>query len=98
MAMDIEVHSTKITRPKLRDGIERTRLLEFLQIYRQLPLLLFISNAGAGKTNLAVEFTGQLSAKVSWYSLDASDRDLFQFGSYLVETLRQVMPEFGETD
>lgn len=94
----MELISTKITRPKLRDGIVRTRLLEFLQRYRQLPLVLLISNAGAGKTNLAVEFTNRLAAKVSWYSLDAADRDLHQFGSYLVETLRQTMPGFGDTD
>lgn len=98
--MDIEVsfHLTKITRPKIRDGIERTRLLEVLEKFRQLPLVLVISNAGAGKTNLAVEFTGRLNTKVAWYSLDTSDRDLFQFGSYLVEALRQVLPGFGETD
>jgi ATP/maltotriose-dependent transcriptional regulator MalT/DNA-binding SARP family transcriptional activator len=88
----------KITPPVSRERIEREHLLKLLERYRDYPLTMLVSNAGSGKTTLAADFITRLQLPAAWLSLESSEQDLFEFGSYFVEAVRKVKPEFGQPE
>ena len=52
--------------------------------------------AGTGKTALAIDFARTCGRPVAWYKVDASDIELRVFLRYLVSSIAQQRPGFGE--
>ena len=87
----------KTTLPKLRPGIVRPRLLVMLQKSLDSCTSTVVSGrAGTGKTALAVTFARTCGRPVAWYKVDASDIEFRVFLRYLVSSIAQQRPGFGE--
>jgi LuxR family transcriptional regulator, maltose regulon positive regulatory protein len=95
MKRGIPIVSTKLTTPIVRSPILlRPRLLERIALASQCRITLLRAGPGYGKTTLLTTLTTADTLLV-WYSLGASDRDLFVFLSYLVQGIRRHIPGFG---
>ena len=87
----------KTTLPKLRPGIVRPRLLVMLQNSLDSCAATVVSGrAGTGKTALAATFARICGRPVAWYKIDASDIEFRVFLRYLVASIAQQKPGFGE--
>jgi LuxR family maltose regulon positive regulatory protein len=60
-------------------------------------LTLISAPAGFGKTTLAAEWVAGCGRQVAWLSLDEGDSDPIRFLTYVVTSLRTVLPTVGET-
>jgi len=89
---------TKIHTPRRRqNSLRRERLLDFIHSYIQCKLILIAAGAGYGKTSLIIDYAHDTDLPVCWYSLDAGDRQLHTFVTYLVHALRERFPQFGQS-
>ncbi|NOZ27193.1 MAG: tetratricopeptide repeat protein [Chloroflexi bacterium] len=89
--------TTKILLPRLRsDLLRRPRLIDFLHSHVNRKLILISASAGYGKTSLLISFAHETELPVCWYSLDPSDNDPRLFLEYLVASIRQRFPDFGQ--
>ena len=79
--------------PMAADAIRRERLLSLAQTVARAPLILVSAPAGYGKSTLASQWLDSLEQKSAWLSLDAEDRDIRQFLSYVVAALRGPCPD-----
>ena len=87
----------KIALPFPPPGISRPRLLNLLKCSLETCTTTVISGrAGTGKTTLAVDFARTCGRRVTWYKVDATDVELQIFLSYLVSSIEQQLPGFGE--
>jgi LuxR family maltose regulon positive regulatory protein len=87
----------KIALPFPPPGIRRPRLLNLLKCSLETCTTTVISGrAGTGKTTLAVDFARSCGRRVTWYKVDATDVEPEIFLSYLVSSIRQQLPGFGE--
>lgn len=87
----------KITTPAEAPRISRSRLLSTLHGSLQSCTSTIINGrAGTGKTLLAADFARRCGRAVAWYKIDASDMELRVFFNYLVATVGQHRPGFGE--
>ncbi|MDQ2856383.1 MAG: hypothetical protein M3R68_08640 [Acidobacteriota bacterium] len=87
----------KITLPSQPARIRRPRLLSALANSLESCSSTVISGrAGAGKTALATDFALSCGRPVAWYKVDASDIELPVFLRYLVSSVAQQRPGFGE--
>ncbi|HEX4950016.1 MAG TPA: hypothetical protein VFZ34_25345 [Blastocatellia bacterium] len=85
--------SEKISLPKEQPSLSRHRLLDLLSRSTEMYATTIISGrTGTGKTLLAAEFAQLCGRNVSWYSVDATEKDPYFFFAYLLESLRQVNP------
>ncbi|MDZ4771406.1 MAG: BTAD domain-containing putative transcriptional regulator [Chloroflexota bacterium] len=57
--------------------IDRPRLLDLLQGVLSHRITLICAPSGYGKTTLAAQFVGQVSAAVIWHTVDAAQRDVY---------------------
>jgi len=88
---------TKILVPKKRTGLfHRPRLVDFIHDNTERKLILISAAAGYGKTSLLIDFAHDTDLPVCWYTLDETDRDPRTLLEYLVATIRQRFPQFGE--
>jgi ATP/maltotriose-dependent transcriptional regulator MalT/DNA-binding SARP family transcriptional activator len=88
---------TKITPPQPpRQLLRRERLLQILAHCRDYKLTLISAGAGYGKTTLLTDFAQYSDMALCWYSMDESDRDPAVFCRYLLQSVRQVYPSFGQ--
>ena len=98
---NMPILTTKVTIPPARsDTISRPRLIEMLRQGWQSRLTLVSAPPGSGKTSAVIEWCHsdpELTNRIAWLSLDASDNDPARFLSYLIAALRTVEPEIGET-
>ncbi len=92
---DMRMLSSKITTPRTSETILRERLLASIKPPKGKKLTMVAAGAGYGKTTLAAQALSHWAGKAIWYRLDASDRDLATFMSYLVAGMRKHHPEFG---
>lgn len=85
---------TKLVAPVVRArAIQRHQLLDGLAAAARLPVTLIAAPHGFGKTTLLAQWVGGLrSERYGWVSLDAGDRDLARFWSYVVAALRGAWP------
>lgn len=89
--------STKIRTPRRRQALlRRGRLTDFLHSNIHHKLILVSAGAGYGKTSLLIDYAHDTDLPVCWYSLDANDAHLPTFIEYLVASIRQCFPQFGE--
>ena len=87
----------KITPPGEQPRISRARLLNMLHgSLTNCTSTIINGRAGTGKTLLAADFAHRCGRRVAWYKVDASDGDLQVFFKYLVESIRQWRPGFGQ--
>jgi DNA-binding SARP family transcriptional activator len=57
---------------------------------------LLTAGPGYGKSSLAARFLQERGGDSVWYRLDSFDRDPWMLFRYLIEGIRQHVPEFGE--
>lgn len=89
--------TTKIRTPRLRQThLRRERLLNYLHNSIHNKLILVAAGAGYGKTSLLIDYAHDTDLPVCWYSLDTHDANVPTFVEYLVESIRQRFPQFGE--
>lgn len=87
----------KITTPGDKPRISRARLLNTLHgSLANCTSTIINGRAGTGKTMLAADFARRSGRRVAWFKVDASDGDLQVFFKYLVESIRQWRPGFGQ--
>ena len=75
--------------------LTRARLVSWLEHQAQARLILITAEAGYGKSTLLNDFARRSDQTFAWYRLESSDSDWITFLSYLVATLRGVVPDFG---
>jgi LuxR family maltose regulon positive regulatory protein len=87
----------KITTPGEQPRLSRTRLLNTLHgSLANCTSTIINGRAGTGKTLLAADFARRSGRRVAWYKVDASDGDLQVFFKYLVASVQQWRPGFGQ--
>ncbi|MBC7236484.1 MAG: tetratricopeptide repeat protein [Chloroflexi bacterium] len=97
MASSYPLIRTKVRTPRRPPGlIRRQRLIDFLHGAIEHRLILIAAGAGYGKTSLLVDYAHDTDLPVCWYSLDAHDAHLYTFVEYLVASIRERFPQFGE--
>lgn len=97
MAQRSPVVITRVLRPKRRsDVLHRPRLLDFLHEHIDRKLILLSAAAGYGKTSLLIDFAHDSDLPVCWYTMSETDRDMRVFAEYLVASVRQIFPTFGQ--
>lgn len=88
---------TKILLPQKRDDLlRRQRLVDFIHEHIDRKLILISASAGYGKTALLIDYAHDTDLPVCWYSLDKADQDPRIFMEYLVASIRQRFPHFGQ--
>ena len=93
--MSAPILRTKLFVPPLQPTlVERERLLTKLENGRSRKLTIVSAPAGFGKTTLITRWIQQKTAV--WLALDGEDNDPARFITYVIATLRQVDPAFGE--
>lgn len=90
--------ATKIRTPRLRQThLRRERLLNHLHNSIHHKLILIAAGAGYGKTSLLIDYAHDTDLPVCWYSLDGHDTHVPTFVEYLVASIQQRFPQFGES-
>ncbi len=90
--------NTKIRTPQRRPTLlHRPRLVDFVHNNIHHKLILISAGAGYGKTSLLTDYARDTDLPVCWYSLDANDAHVLTFLEYLVASVRQRFPQFGES-
>lgn len=88
---------TKIRAPRLRRSLlRRPRLVDFIHANIHLKLILISAGAGYGKTSLLIDYAHDSDLPICWYSLDRNDAHVLTFVEYLVASIRQRFPAFGD--
>ncbi len=88
--MTIPLIQTKLNIPQMSNQIiQRDHLNELLKKISEYKVALISSPAGSGKSTAIANYVKMNQIDCSWYSLDKSDDDLFQFASYLVNGLEK---------
>lgn len=94
----IKFIESKLRPPDLRPNrIKRERLIERLNSNLDLSASFVCAGPGWGKTTVAAEFLNRTDRAAVWYDLDSSDADIALFFQYLVQAVRQVVPDFGRS-
>ena len=90
--------TTKLSAPVYRTKIvKRARLTERLNEGMQNKVTLLVAPAGYGKTTLLSEWlttAEKIGWPVAWVSLDAEDRGILRFWSYIVAALQTIHTDF----
>jgi LuxR family maltose regulon positive regulatory protein len=88
---------TKLRAPRQRrDVLHRPRLAGRVFDSEQPTLTVVSAPAGFGKTTLLTEWFTEGRLPTAWVSLDPRDSDIVRFWSYVIASLRVVVPDVGE--
>jgi len=94
---ETSIVKTKVLVPgKRRDLLHRSRLVDFIHEHIDRKLILVSASAGYGKTSLLIDFAHDADLPVCWCSLDEWDQDVRIFLEYLVASIAERFPGFGE--
>ncbi len=74
---------TKITRPRMSDVLERSRLFHLLDLKRKTPVTWISGPGGSGKTTLVASYLDARKLPCLWYRLDDGDSDIATFYYYM---------------
>lgn len=97
MNLEHTIVRTRITIPRRRDElVARERLTDLLDRLIEKRLVLVSAPAGYGKTSLLVDYTADCRLPVCWYAVDRLDFDPQRFISYIVASIHQRFPGFGQ--
>lgn len=86
------VELTKVTRPRLQPGYQRTELYNLLDELSAKPLIMVNGTSGSGKTTLISSYIESRDVPCLWYQVDEEDLDLATFFYYLGLALLRVNP------
>jgi LuxR family transcriptional regulator, maltose regulon positive regulatory protein len=87
----------RITPPKTPENIvKRLELIQLLNNNSDKPLITVCAPAGYGKTTLIVDFINNCGTNNAWFHIQSDINNIYIFFSYLVHSLKQINPEFGE--
>lgn len=88
---------TRINPPRRRkDLVNRSRLNQLLADMIEKRLILVSAPAGYGKTSLLIDFIGQTTLPVCWYTIDRLDIDPWRFIAYFAASIQNRFPAFGK--
>ena len=88
-----QIVTAKLHRPPAPPrSLERQRLLDRLELGRDLPLALICAPAGYGKTVLASQWLESSSRPSAWISLDEGDDDVAAFVELFAAAIDAVVP------
>ena len=79
-----------------QDLLHRPRLVDFIHQSIDRKLILISAAAGYGKTSLLTDYVRDTDLPVCWYSLDEWDRDPKIFLEYVVASISERYPRFGQ--
>lgn len=87
---------SKVRTPGMRPHtLERPRLLNWLEEHNRQRLRVITAEAGYGKSTLIADHQRRTGRRMAWLRLEASDVDWVGMLSYLVASVREVIPDFG---
>lgn len=93
-ASHINLLKTKITAPRLREGlIERSHLLQLLNRSLMGKLTVVCAPAGFGKSTLLGQWANSSDCDTAWLSLDRMDNDAVRFWRYAAAALSGSVTE-----
>jgi LuxR family maltose regulon positive regulatory protein len=87
---------SKLMVPHVAGLLHRPRVCEAIGRGLERKLTLIEAPAGYGKTAALVDFVQGCPLSVCWYTVDERDRDWHEFVSYLVGSIIEQFPGFGE--
>lgn len=97
MSSSYPLIGTKIHTPRRRPSLlRRQRLVDYCHENIHHKLVLVSAAAGYGKTTLLIDFAMDTDLPICWYSLDTHDAHVPTFVEYLVASIHQRFPEFGQ--
>ncbi|MFF2446672.1 BTAD domain-containing putative transcriptional regulator [Neobacillus sp. NPDC058068] len=95
--MKLPIIQTKLRIPAVKeDFIRRAQLTRKLKKIPDYPLTIIHSGAGYGKSTALALFMRDEKIPGSWYSISSMDDDILPFLSYIIHSIRPVLPDFGE--
>src|SRR5215207_8514092 len=97
LSSGLPISKIKVRVPfRRRELITRTRLVETIYDQLEKRLLILVAPAGYGKTSLLVDFAQQCELPVCWLSLDALDQEPQRFLRYVIASITERFPDFGQ--
>jgi len=97
LSSGLPISKIKVRVPfRRRELITRTRLIEAIYDQLEKRLLILVAPAGYGKTSLLVDFAQQCELPVCWLSLDALDQEPQRFLRYVIASITEKFPHFGQ--
>ena len=76
--------------------LRRQRLVDFVHGNIHHKVILVSAGAGYGKTSLLIDYAQDSDLPICWFSIDANDGQVLTFIEYLVASIRERFPQFGE--
>lgn len=94
----LELILEKISIPAPTCHIPRPRLRTILeQSLASCTATIINGRTGTGKTTLTVDFAQNSGRSVAWYKVDAPETELHVFFQYLIASISQQRPGFGDS-
>jgi LuxR family transcriptional regulator, maltose regulon positive regulatory protein len=95
--MKLPIIRTKLRIPAVKeDFIRRAGLTRKMKKIPDYPLTIIHSGAGFGKSTALALFMRDEKVTGCWYSISSLDDDILPFLSYIIHSIRTVIPDFGE--
>ncbi|WHX99722.1 BTAD domain-containing putative transcriptional regulator [Neobacillus sp. DY30] len=94
--MKLPIIQTKLRIPVIKDEfIRRAKLTRKMKKIPEYSLTIIHSGAGFGKSTALALFMRDERIPGCWYSISSMDDDILPFLSYIIHSIRGVVPEFG---
>ncbi|WP_245640358.1 BTAD domain-containing putative transcriptional regulator [Neobacillus massiliamazoniensis] len=95
--MMLPIIQTKLRIPVVKDDfIRRAKLTRKMKRIPDYPLTMIHSGAGYGKSTALALFMKDESIHGCWYSISSTDDDILPFLTYIIHSIRRMVPDFGK--
>ena len=84
----------KISRPRISEVLQRSRLFHLLDLKRKMPVTWISGPGGSGKTTLVASYLDARELPCLWYRLDEGDADIATFFYYMGLAGNKAAPRF----